>query len=279
MTQSISTISYEELLGFFDCAGVDRAISEEPINRFAQSELLEQELKPAFQRETKKSNKHYTNKVDDTNTNFINTQTNSGAFKTTLELAQSAKSLEELHQYIQNFDRITLKLTAKNTCIFDGNPQSSIMIIGDTPGREEDKEGVPFVGRSGQLLNRILEAIGYSRKTCYITNIIPWRPPGNRRPTLLEIEQCRPFIEKQIAFIKPQILVALGDLATHVLTGTNQGIIRSRGKWLEHISENKHVIPVMPTFHPDYILKTPSQKKLVWKDFLTILKALKAESS
>ena len=167
-----------------------------------------------------------------------------------------------------------MKLTAKNTCFADGTPHSKLMLVGEAPGREEDLQGIPFVGRSGMLLNRILAAIGLKREEVYIANTIPWRPPGNRTPTPMETELCRPFIERQIELAAPKILVALGGPAMQVLTGVKNGIIRTRGQWLSHHLENGKTIPVMPTFHPAYLLRTPSQKKLAWADFLEIRNAL-----
>ena len=167
-----------------------------------------------------------------------------------------------------------MKLTAKNTCFADGTPHSKLMLVGEAPGREEDLQGIPFVGRSGMLLNRILAAIGLKREGVYIANTIPWRPPGNRTPTPMETELCRPFIERQIELAAPEILVALGGPAMQVLTGVKNGIIRTRGKWLSHQMNNGKTIPVMPTFHPAYLLRTPSQKKFAWADFLEIRNAL-----
>ena len=226
--QQKQTISYEELLGFYDTAGVDTPLSETPINRFAEVTNIEQNpvVKQAVEQ------KKPPQKVYQQRPQQIATE---GQVATAQELAQGAQTLDELFSALQSFNGCTLKLTAKNTCF--------------APGREEDMQGIPFVGRSGQLLNRILSAIGLARQDVYIANTIPWRPPGNRTPTPMETELCRPFIERQIELAKPQILVALGGPAMQVLAGVKDGIIRSRGKWLNHKMRNGNTIPIMPTFH------------------------------
>ena len=270
--RSNGTISYEELLGFYSEAGVDTPLDDKPIDRFKQSaEIIKQVTASA--RETT---------VPPERTNVRPTPRRAppqrisveGQVATAHELARNAKNLDELFEALKSFNGCTLKLTAKNTCFADGTPHSKLMLVGEAPGREEDLQGIPFVGRSGMLLNRILAAIGLKREEVYIANTIPWRPPGNRTPTPMETELCRPFIERQIELAAPKILVALGGPAMQVLTGVKNGIIRTRGQWLSHHLENGKTIPVMPTFHPAYLLRTPSQKKLAWADFLEIRNAL-----
>lgn len=271
------TISYEELLGFYAEAGVDTPLDNAPIDRFQQSarikeradlEVREAESKP---RKSETRQQRFQNMVSPPSTPRISVE---GQVATATELAQNAKNLDELYEALKSFNGCTLKLTAKNTCFSDGTPNSTLMLVGEAPGREEDLQGIPFVGRSGQLLNRILAAIGLKRDDVYIANTIAWRPPGNRTPTPMETELCRPFIERQIELANPKILVALGGPAMQVLTGEKNGIIRTRGKWLSHKLKNGTTIPVMPTFHPAYLLRTPSQKKLAWADFLEIRHAL-----
>ena len=270
--RSNGTISYEELLGFYSEAGVDTPLDDKPIDRFKQSaEIIKQVTAAA--RET-------TVPPDKTNVRPAPRRAPpqrisvEGQVATAHELARNAKNLDELFEALKSFNGCTLKLTAKNTCFADGTPHSKLMLVGEAPGREEDLQGIPFVGRSGMLLNRILAAIGLKREEVYIANTIPWRPPGNRTPTPMETELCRPFIERQIELSAPKILVALGGPAMQVLTGVKNGIIRTRGQWLSHHLENGKTIPVMPTFHPAYLLRTPSQKKLAWADFLEIRNAL-----
>lgn len=186
------------------------------------------------------------------------------------ELAIRAGSLAELREQLAAFDGCNLKLTAKNLVFSDGNPQADLMLVGEAPGREEDLEGRPFVGRSGQLLDRILAAIGRDRTSAYIANVIPWRPPGNRTPTPQETEICRPFIERQIELARPKVLVCLGGPSAKLLLNTTEGILRLRGSWREHVTASGLAIPTMPTLHPAYLLRTPAHKKLAWRDFLEV---------
>ena len=186
------------------------------------------------------------------------------------ELARSAASLDELRQIMLDFDGCNLKATAKNLVFADGNPEADLMLVGEAPGRDEDIEGLPFVGRSGQLLDRILAAIGRDRKSAYIANVIPWRPPGNRTPTPHETEICRPFIERQVELAKPKMLVTLGGPSAKVLLNTTEGVLRLRGTWREHVTASGVRIPTMPTLHPAYLLRNPAHKKLAWRDFLEV---------
>lgn len=186
------------------------------------------------------------------------------------ELAREARTLDELREQLAVFDGCNLKFTAKNLVFADGNPEADLMFVGEAPGRDEDIEGLPFVGRSGQLLNRMLSAIGRDRQSAYIANVIPWRPPGNRTPTPIETEICRPFIERQIELAAPKVLVTLGNPSTRTLLNTQVGIMRMRGNWQEHRTADGRAIPTMPTLHPAYLLRNPSAKKLAWRDFLEI---------
>jgi len=197
------------------------------------------------------------------------------------ELAQSARSLEELRAHLASFDGCNLKFTAKNLVFSDGNPDADMMLVGEAPGRDEDIEGRPFVGRSGQLLDRMLAAIGIDRTSAYIANVIPWRPPGNRTPTPQETEICRPFIERQIELVRPKLLVTLGGPSAKVLLKTTEGVLRLRGNWRKHVTAAGVEIPTMPTLHPAYLLRTPAHKKLAWRDFLEVkakLRMLQSET-
>lgn len=261
------TISYKELLGFYSEAGVDTPVVDTPVNHFQQPSTVAQPPLPVAEQqisqEAQPARSRHSSRLS------VDRQVATAA-----ELAGKAQNLDELFEAVKSFNGCTLKLTAKNTCFSDGSPNAKLMLVGEAPGRDEDLQGIPFVGRSGQLLNRILAAIGLARSDVYIANTIPWRPPGNRTPTPMETELCRPFIERQIELANPKILVALGGPSMQVLTGVKDGIIRARGKWLAHKVKNGTTIPVMPTFHPAYLLRTPSQKKLVWIDFLEVRNAL-----
>ncbi|GHD06639.1 uracil-DNA glycosylase family protein [Tianweitania populi] len=192
------------------------------------------------------------------------------------ELARSASNLEELRGLLDSFDGCNLKFTAKQMVFSDGNPEAPIMFIGEAPGRDEDLEGRPFVGRSGQLLDRMLAAIGLDRDSVYIANVIPWRPPGNRDPSPLETEICRPFIERQIELAAPQVIVTLGNPSAKVILQAKEGIMRIRGSWKVHQTPGGMEIPAMPTLHPAYLLRNPAHKKLAWRDFLEIKARLKS---
>ncbi len=192
------------------------------------------------------------------------------------ELARSASSLDELRAILTEFDGCNLKFTAKQLVFADGNPEAKLMLIGEAPGRDEDLEGLPFVGRSGQLLDRILAAIGLDRSSVYIANIVPWRPPGNRDPSPLETEICRPFIERQIELVSPAILITLGGPSSKVMLNSKDGIMRMRGKWRAHSTGSGQEIPAMPTLHPAYLLRNPAHKKLAWYDFLEVKAKLTA---
>lgn len=191
----------------------------------------------------------------------------------TIDMAKSialqVKSLEDLKAAMASFDGCNLKRTAKSLVFADGNPQSKVMLIGEAPGRDEDIQGLPFVGRAGQLLDKQLAAIGFDRTMIYITNVIPWRPPGNRTPTPQETEICRPFIERHIELINPDVILMLGGSSAKTLLKTSDGIMKLRGKWGEVKTENASV-KALPTLHPAYLLRQPLHKKLAWQDFLSL---------
>ena len=187
--------------------------------------------------------------------------------------AKSASSLEALRAIMQDFEGCALRTTAKQLVFGDGSPEARLMFVGEAPGSEEDQRGVPFVGRSGQLLDRMLGAIGIARAEVYIANIVPWRPPGNRDPSIHETQICLPFIQRQIELVDPQVLVCLGKPSTATLLGVTDGIRRTRGRWFTYKAETRD-IRAMPTYHPAYLLRTPIEKRLAWRDFLSIRKAL-----
>ncbi len=185
-------------------------------------------------------------------------------------LTASCNSLRELNDVIKDFDGCSLKKIATNTVFSDGNPDSGIMVIGEAPGVEEDRHGKAFLGENGQMLDRMFKAIGLSRENdFYITNILPWRPPGNRKPLAEEITICLPFIRRHIELFNPRLLILLGGISTNSLMGSDLAITRLRGKWLEYDLCGK-TIPVRPLFHPAYLLKQPKAKADTWKDLLEI---------
>jgi DNA polymerase len=190
-------------------------------------------------------------------------------------LAAAAQTLDELKAAIAAFDGLSLKATATNLVFADGNPQASLMLIGEAPGAEEDRRGVPFVGAAGQLLDRMLAAIGHDRTSSYITNIVNWRPPGNRKPSPAEMTLCSPFIQRHIALMRPKVIVLLGDTAAKTLTERTEGITRMRGKWFSWTDpDSGAAIPMLPTFHPAFLLRSPSQKREAWADLLAVKRKL-----
>jgi len=189
------------------------------------------------------------------------------------EAARSARSLDELRALLEKFEGCTLRATATQLVFADGNPQGRVMFVGEAPGYEEDISGRPFVGRSGKLLDLMMAAIGLDRTQTYIANVIPWRPPGNRTPTPQETAICLPFTRRQIELADPSILVCLGQPATQALLGTREGITRTRGRWFR-FDTGRREIRAIATLHPAYLLRQPLQKRLAWRDFLAIKKAL-----
>jgi uracil-DNA glycosylase family 4 len=179
--------------------------------------------------------------------------------------AAAAQNLGDLREKLSRFEGCGLKATATRLVFGDGNPSAEIMFIGEAPGADEDREGVPFVGRAGQLLDKLLAAIGLDRKKVYIANVVPWRPPGNRTPTPLETAACLPFTRRQIELVDPKILVCLGAASAQTLLGGKEGIMRLRGRWFAYPVGNTE-IRALAMLHPAYLLRQPAQKKLAWQD-------------
>jgi DNA polymerase len=187
------------------------------------------------------------------------------------QLAASCRDLAALEAALAAFDGCPLKATATRLVFADGNPAARVMLVGEAPGADEDRQGKPFVGVSGQLLDRMLACVNLDRGKVYIANILPWRPPGNRQPTAAEIAVCLPFIERQIELVDPALLVLLGGVAAKTLLATTQGIVRLRGRWMSYGSPGlARPIPVIATYHPAYLLRSPGQKRDAWRDLLSI---------
>jgi uracil-DNA glycosylase len=187
------------------------------------------------------------------------------------QLAANANSVEALAALIAGFDGCPLKRTATNTVFADGNPAAPVMFIGEAPGADEDRIGRPFVGRAGQLLDRMLAAIGLDRTGVVITNVIYWRPPGNRTPTAAEIASCLPFVLRHIAVVKPKVLVLCGGTAAGALLSQAQGITRLRGRWFDlTVPGLDQPVPTLPMFHPSFLLRAPERKREAWRDLLSL---------
>lgn len=276
-----------DILAFYASAGVDDALEEAPVNRFAEAapRPSERESAPPAPRENRAPERPAATPRLDASAlpdapaarppSATATVPDEAQAALARQLAATAASLEELRQHMAAFNGCNLKFTAKNLVFADGNPNAAVMLVGEAPGRDEDLEGLPFVGRSGRLLDRMLAAIGLDRTSVYIANVIPWRPPGNRTPTPHETEICRPFIERQIELANPKVLVNLGGPSAKTLLNTTEGILRLRGNWRVHTTGSGTAIPAMPTLHPAYLLRTPAHKKLAWRDFLEVKAKLK----
>lgn len=191
---------------------------------------------------------------------------NSNAYESTT-IADNCNDLSSLVEAIKNFNGCEIKKSANSTVISDGDPKAKVMLIGEAPGANEDKEGIPFCGQSGKLLNNIIKSIGLNRGEVYITNTVFWRPPGNRRPTPNEISLCRPFVEKHISLINPELIILVGSTAVESLLSIDTPITSMRQKLFEY--HNKYMnksIPCVVIYHPSYLLRQPYKKKEMWYD-------------
>ncbi|NVO17171.1 MAG: uracil-DNA glycosylase [Rhodoplanes sp.] len=290
-----------DLLAFYLEAGVDALLAEEPVDRLRPEEVPEQVFAqaraPAPAREAAPPTLRTpaVRPALDRGGNLPGMSTAHGpgapagspagapaapeeAVMAAREAARSAATLDELAAILARFEGCALKATATRLCFADGTPGAPVMFVGEAPGRDEDIEGLPFVGRSGKLLDRMMAAIGLDRHApgdngAYIANVVPWRPPGNRTPTPLETQTCLPFVLRQIELADPDILVCLGAPAAQTLIGTKEGIMRTRGRWFT-IHTGKREIRAIATLHPAYLLRQPLAKRLAWRDFLAVKAAL-----
>lgn len=256
-----------ELLSWYAEMGVTEALDDEPHNHFAEP------APPAQRMPLSSAGRATGNPVRLAASRPIAAAATApdDATLTARALAREARTLDELKEALAKFEGCALKATAKNLVFADGNPEGRVMMVGEAPGADEDRIGLPFVGRSGQLLDRMLAAIGLGRKEdVYIANLLPWRPPGNRTPTPQEVAICLPFIQRQIELADPDILVCVGAPSAQGLLGF-KGIMASRGKWVEYDTGARR-IRAIATLHPAYLLRRPLDKRLSWRD----LRALKA---
>lgn len=265
MAQSSPSMTDAEALAMLDwyrAAGVDVAVGDEPVDRFAASAVApaKRVLPPAAG-------------PAPAPVPAAPLVTDPGE---TREIAAAAMSLEALRAAMEAYDGCVLKHRATQLVFADGNPKAQIMLVGEGPGEQEDKQGKPFVGRAGQLLDRMLAAIGLDRSKVYIANMVPWRPPGNRNPTPDELAQCAPFLHRQVELVNPKLVVTLGNVPTQSLFATSQGITRMRGQW-KTLDINNWRGPVLPTLHPAFLLRTPSAKAQAWKDMLSLKQAMARE--
>ena len=238
--------------------GADEAIGEEPVNRFEVVEEKPKPKQPVVEATPEVATKPVTPDLPDT-----------------AAIAAACNDLDALRMAMQAFEGCELKQGARNTVFADGNPAARVMVIGEAPGRDEDMEGRPFVGRSGQLLDKIFAAIGLDRmaeapaEALYITNLLPWRPPNNRDPQADEIAMMKPFLMRHIELAQPEFLVLVGNFSTKTLLETTVGITRMRGQWGEVMG-----IPALPIFHPAALLRDSTKKRPTWADMLALKKRL-----
>ena len=264
MPIDISSISRDDakaLLQLHLEFSVDQAVGDKPVNRYDLRENAPRKLLPP----NKNSRKSEQEPKD-----FVEIAS---------MLSEEASNLEELRSAMDGYEHCDLKYSARQLVFSDGRPNARLMVVGEAPGRDEDIQGRPFVGRAGRLLDAMFAAIGLSRKSgsakqgLYISNVIPWRPPGNRVPNTTEINLMRPFILRHIELASPQVIVLMGNVACQAVINSS-GITRLRGDWRDFRG-----IPAMPTFHPAYLLRNPVSKRLVWQDLLAVKLRLDAAES
>jgi DNA polymerase len=268
---SLDCAALEALLDFYVEAGVDCALDEAPHDRFAEAARPA----PAPPMAARPAPRPAALETVPSRRSLAPAAAASPAeaAQDARERARQAASLAELEALLAAFDGCALKFSAKNLCFADGNPDGRVMIVGEAPGADEDRTGKPFVGRAGQLLDRMLKAIGLDRGAVYIANIVPWRPPGNRDPTPQEVAICKPFLERQIELANPDFLVCVGGASARELLGVKEGILRTRGRWFPYKLPDRE-IRALATLHPAYLLRSPLQKRLVWRDLRALRRAL-----
>lgn len=259
-----------DLLAFYAEAGVDAVLGEEPVDRFAD------EIAPAPVTVPRAEQRPASVPSAPAISPAPHLLPPDAAAAEAREAARSAQSLDELRGILAGFEGCALKATATQLVFADGTPGARLMLVGEAPGRDEDLEGAPFVGRSGKLLDLMLGAIGLDRTKVYIANVVPWRPPGNRTPSPQETQVCLPFIQRQIELCDPDVLVCLGGPSAETLLG-QKGITKIRGRWFDYETGTR-TIRALPTFHPAFLLRSPLQKRFAWRDFLAIKKALTPSS-
>ncbi len=280
------------LIAFYDDAGVDCALAEMPCDRFAQeaarraqevdtgrsSQMNSRPSRPAPALPPELSMRRESGTAGDTGAKpgaraaigaVDQREVEAGA----RALAEGAGDLAELAERLAAFEGCALKASARSMVFADGRPGSRVMLVGEAPGSEEDRQGKPFVGRSGQLLDRMLAAIGLDRDHVYIANVVPWRPPGNRTPTPQEVAVCLPFIRRQIELADPEFLICLGGPSAQTLLGIREGILKARGRWHDYETGARR-IRAMASLHPAYLLRQPVQKRLAWRDLKALRRAL-----
>lgn len=260
------------MLEFYRAAGVDFAVAEAPIDRFALS-AAPSKARPAPQPAVPPLPIAAPATPRPAQVPGAPALSLNGDPSETRALAATANTLDELKALMNAYEGCSLKKRATQLCFADGNPEAEIMLVGEGPGEQEDLTGKPFVGRAGQLLDRMLASIGLDRTKVYIANMVPWRPPGNRDPSAEELALCTPFLIRQVELLAPKLLVTLGNVPTKSLFETQAGITRVRGQWKE-LAVGTHRVAALATLHPAYLLRTPGAKSLAWRDMLSLRHAM-----
>jgi DNA polymerase len=261
MPEATSREALTRLLRWYADMGVDIAIDDRPHNRF--TEASDPPPAPAAAKRVSKP------------ASVAQPVTAPPArIEDLTQQVADARTLDELREQLLAFEGCGLKATATQLVFADGNPEADVMFVGEAPGADEDRIGRPFVGRAGQLLDKMLAAIELDRTKVYIANVVPWRPPGNRTPTPLETGACLPFTRRQIELVAPKILICLGAPSMQTLLGIKEGIMRSRGRWMDY-DRGGTIIPAMAMLHPAYLLRQPSHKKFAWQDLRELAKKMR----
>jgi len=248
------------LLAWYEAMGVDEAIGDAPIDRFAAQPSAEPDKTAAPKRVAR---------IQRPKSPAAATRPAPPPASASPPSLDGIETLAQLEEAVSAFEGCALKRTAKTTCFSRGSDQARILLIGEAPGRDEDLQGKPFVGRAGKLLDRMLGTIGLNDESVYITNTIYWRPPGNRTPTAQEIAACAPFLARQIELLSPDVMVLLGGAAAKSILDTTEGIMRMRGKWKLYKAKGRD-IPTLATLHPAYLLRSPEAKRYAWRDLLML---------
>jgi DNA polymerase len=255
-----------ELLAWYLDAGVDEAIGEQPVDRYAAEATNDAPPAPIAEPAPAATPAAPPSAA---------AQSPTGAVQTAYDLAAAASSVEALGRALESFDECPLKKTATNLVFCAGSETARLIMIGEAPGAEEDRQGVPFVGPSGQLLERMLASVELDRTQVLVSNTVFWRPPGNRTPTTAEIAACLPFVERLIELVDPEFLVALGGAAAKSLMARNESVGKLRGKWFPYSTPRlPRPVQATATYHPAYLLRSPAQKRAVWRDLLAIKKKM-----
>lgn len=284
----LSPAELAALLHFHADAGVEWLLEEEAVDRFAEFEAMKAARRAAAPQQAPQQNTQPQNRATAAQRQAPAAASapaarpqpaipDGEAVQQARFAAESARSLAELKTALEAFNGCNLKHSARSTIFATGDAASGIMVIGSAPSAEDDREGLPFSGKSGQLFDKMLAAIGLSRSSVLLTQVIPWRPPGNRAASAAEMDICRPFIERQIALAEPQVILLLGNFSARFFFGENDTIHGLRGRWKE-IAVADRVIPTIASLHPQDLLTAPVNKRLAWNDLLAFQAKLKSLS-